>query len=126
MRENEVATHILDLCFAIHRELGPGLLESIYSDALELEFLDHNTRYRREVGVPVCYKDRLLKVGFRADFIVEECVLVEMKSVEMLLPVHKKKVLTYVRVAILRLGLLLNFNEAMLKNGIVRIANNLR
>lgn len=102
------------------------MLESVYCDALEAEFTDHNVQYRREFGFPVRYKGRSLNVGFRADFIVEDCVLVEVKSIESLLPVHKKKVLTYIRVAQLRLGLLLNFNESMFKNGIVRVANNLK
>lgn len=126
MKENEIATRVLDLCFAIHRELGPGLLESVYCSALELELIENKVHFQKEVGFPVIYRGRPLNVGFRADFVVEDCVLLELKSIEALLPVHKKKVLTYIRVANLRLGLLLNFNESMFKDGIVRVANNLR
>ena len=125
MRENEVAKRVLDFCFAIHRELGPGLLESVYCEALALELEEAGLQYSREVHYPVHYKSRKLPIGFRTDFLIENCLMVEVKSIESLAPVHKKKVLTYLRISKVRLGLLVNFNVALLKNGIVRLANNL-
>jgi GxxExxY protein len=126
MHENEIATLILDAAFEIHRALGPGLLESVYEEALYYELtVNRGLHVDRQQSVPVVYKDIKLEIDFRADLIVENKVLIELKSVEKVTNVYKKQTLTYIRLADIKLGLLINFNESLLKNGITRIANNL-
>lgn len=126
MHENEIATLILDAAFEIHKALGPGLLESVYEETLFYELTKNKgLRVDRQRSVPVVYKEIKLEIGFRADLIVESKVLIELKSVEKVSNVHKKQTLTYIRLTDLKLGLLINFNESLLKNGITRIANNL-
>lgn len=125
MAENQIATIILDCAFEIHRKLGPGLFESVYEEVISYELMKRKMEIARQVGIPVIYESIKMDVGFRADIIVENKVIIELKSVETLLPVHKKQLLTYLKLTDMKLGLLINFNEALLKNGIVRIANNL-
>ncbi len=125
MTENQIATIILDCAFEIHRKLGPGLFESVYEEVISYELMKRKLEIARQVGIPVIYESIKMDVGFRADIIVENKVIIELKSVETLLPVHKKQLLTYLKLTDMKLGLLINFNEALLKNGIVRIANNL-
>jgi GxxExxY protein len=126
MHENDIATLILDAAFEIHKALGPGLLESVYEEALFYELTKNKgLQVDRQRSVPVVYKDVKLEIGFRADLIVENKVLIELKSIEKVTNVHKKQTLTYIRLAEIKLGLLINFNESLLKNGITRIANNL-
>jgi GxxExxY protein len=125
MNENELSAKILDGCFEIHRKLGPGLFESVYEELLCFELEKAGLTYLRQKSIPVYYKDIVIQVGFKADLIIEEKVILEIKSVERLAPVHSKQLLTYLKLTNLKLGLLLNFNEAFLKNGIVRLANNL-
>jgi GxxExxY protein len=123
MNEEEVAKAILDAAFKVHTTLGPGLLESIYETALAIELGKGGFTLERQKPIKVTYEGVPLEAGFRADLIVNGIVLVELKSVEALLPVHKKTVNSYLRLIPLKLGLLINFNEAHLKDGIVRIVN---
>jgi GxxExxY protein len=123
MTENEIAAAIVDAAFKIHTTLGPGLFESVYEAALEFELQKRGLRVAHQIGLPVHYEDVRLEVGFRVDFVVDGKVIVEIKSVEALAPVHKKQLLTYLRLTDLRLGLLINFNVELIKNGIHRVIN---
>lgn len=125
MTENEIASEIIEAAFKVHRALGPGLLESVCEAALTHELRRQGLAVERQVSVPVHYDGIGMKDAFRADLIVEGKVIVELKSVERTLPVHKKQTLTYVRLAGLRLGLLINFGSALLKDGITRLVNGL-
>ena len=125
MTENELATIIVDAAFRIHNSLGPGLLENVYQAALSYELKKRGLSVALERGIPAIYEDVNLDVGFRADIIVNNKVIIEIKSVEALSPVHSKILLTYLRLADMRLGLLINFNVALIKDGIRRVVNNL-
>jgi GxxExxY protein len=125
MTENELAKIIVDVAFHIHRQLGPGLLESVYEAIMIIELRKRGLQVRNQVPVPVTWDDQLLELGFRADLLVEDCVMVELKSVENVIPVHKKQLLTHIRLAGLRLGLLINFNVELIKDRITRIVNGL-
>ena len=125
MTENELAKEIVDAAYHIHINLGPGLLESIYERVLSYELKKRGLHCKQQVVVPVCYDGVLFNEGFRADLIVEDKVIVELKSVEHLLPVHHKQLLTYLRLMDKRLGLLINFNEVKIKDGIHRMVNRL-
>lgn len=125
MTENELAKIIVDCCFKIHTKLGPGLLESVYEEILFHELTNRKIKCLRQVNVPIDYDNLSINIGFRADIIVENKVILELKSVEKLIPVHKKQVLTYLKLTGMKLGLLINFNENLIKNGITRIVNNL-
>jgi GxxExxY protein len=125
MTENEVAAQIVDAAYKIHVKLGPGLLESVYLAVLAYELKKRGLTVDTERELPVLYEDVRIETGFRIDMIVEEKVIVELKSVEKLAPVHGKQLLTYLRLADKRLGLLINFGEARIKDGIQRIANQL-
>jgi len=125
MNENEIAKIIVDCCFKVHTELGPGLLESVYEEILAFELSKQNLKIERPKGIPVIYNELKMDLGFRADLIVENKVIIELKSIEAIAPVHKKQLLTYLKIANLKLGLLINFNEALIKDGIHRIVNNL-
>jgi GxxExxY protein len=125
MTENEIAKQIVDVAFKIHTTLGPGLLESVYETIMAYELQKRGPRVRRQQAIPVVYEDVRMDLGFRADLIVEDKVVVEIKSVEAIAPVHKKQLLTYLRLTDKRLGLLINFNVELIKNGITRVANGL-
>lgn len=125
MTENEVAKEIVDAAYKIHTTLGPGLLESVYQAVLEYELRKRGLRIEADQPIPVVYEGVHLEVGFRADLIVENKVIVELKSVEAVHPVHKKQLLTYLRVANKRLGLLINFGAFLIKDGISRVVNGL-
>jgi GxxExxY protein len=125
MNENELSRIVVDKCLKIHKKLGPGLLESVYEEVLFYEFTRNSIPCERQVGIPVVYEDIKLDLGFRADMIIGDKVILELKSVENILPVHKKQLLTYLKLTGLRLGLLINFNVELIKNGITRIVNNL-
>ena len=125
MTENELSRIIVDCCFNIHTRLGPGLLESVYEEVLSYELRKSGLEFKRQLDVPVTYEDVKLDAGFRADIIVEDKVIIELKSVENIMPVHKKQLLTYLKLANMKLGLLVNFNENLIKNGITRIVNDL-
>jgi GxxExxY protein len=121
--EEEVAKAVLDAAFKVHTTLGSGLLESVYESALSIELSRRSLEVERQKPIPVSYDGVPLEIGFRADLIVNGMVLVEVKSVEAILPVHKKTTNSYLRLIPLKLGLLINFNEAHLKDGVVRIVN---
>ena len=125
MTENETATIIVDACYLIHTGLGPGLLESVYEAVLARELERRGLGVQRQVPVPIVWSDLKFDEGFRADLIVEDKVIIELKSVEKVAPVHAKQLLTYLRLTDKRLGLLVNFGEVLIKNGIKRIVNNL-
>jgi GxxExxY protein len=125
MTENAIAKEIVDAAFRIHTALGPGLLESVYDAILAFEMGRRGLRVTRQQPIPVVYENIRIDTGFRADLVVEDKVIVEVKSVELLAPVHKKQLLTYLRLADKRLGLLLNFHVPLIKDGITRIVNGL-
>lgn len=125
MNENDIGTQILNSAIEVHRELGPGLLESVYQVVLARELELRGLSVQREVPVPIHYKNLRFEEGFRADLIVENLVLIELKSVERVTPAHKKQVQTYLKLTGLKLGYLLNFGEAVLKDGITRCVNGL-
>ena len=120
MTENEIGTIVVDTAIAVHRELGPGLLESVYSLILEYELKQRGLNVEREVSIPIVYKGIEFDEGFRADLIVEGKVIVELKSVEYVKAAHKKQVQTYLRLTGCKLGYLLNFGEELMKLGITR------
>ena len=123
MFENEISKHIVDAAFRIHTTLGPGLYESVYQVALEYELRKRGLSFVKQQPIPVVYETIRLEKGFRADFIVEGTVIIELKSVEVTAPIHRKQLLTYLRLADKRLGLLINFNVALIKDGISRVVN---
>src|SRR5207245_7873882 len=125
MHENDVVRAVVDAAFKVHTTLGPGLLESVYRKVLRYEIEKRGLRVETEVPIPVNYDDVHLDAGFKADLIVEGLVIVELKSVDAIHPVHKKQLLTYLRLAGRRLGLLINFNVALIKEGIHRVVNGL-
>ena len=125
MHENEVARIIVDVAFQIHTKLGPGLLESVYEAVMMHELQKRGLHVESQVAVPVQWDGVCLDLGFRLDLLVEHCVIVELKSIEAVAPVHKKVVLTYLRLADKRLGLLINFGVELIKNGITRLVNHL-
>ena len=123
--ENEIAREIVDAAFHIHKTLGPGLLETVYEVVLARELEKRGLSVVRQQPVPIVFGDLKFDEGFRADLIVEGKVIVELKSVEQIAPVHKKQLLTYLRLADKRLGLLINFGSAVIKDGISRVVNGL-
>jgi GxxExxY protein len=125
MNENMIAKEIVDSAYQIHRKLGPGLLESVYETVLAFDLEKRGLKIQRQVPVPIVYEGISFNEGFRADLIVENKVIVELKSVETVVPVHKKQLLTYLRLADKKLGLLINFGCALIRNGITRIVNGL-
>ncbi len=126
MTENEIAKQIVDAAFKIHTTLGLGLLESVYEAVMNYELQKRGLHVDRQVPIAVVYEALRFEEGFRADLIVEGKVIIELKSVEKTAAVHKKQVLTYLRLTGKRLGLLINFNEELIKHGITRIANGLQ
>ncbi len=125
MTENEIARQIVDAACKIHTTLGPGLLESVYEKVLMYELEKRGLRVVRQQLVPIIYDGVVLDEGFRADLVAEDKVIIELKSIEALAPVHKKQLLTYLRLTNLRLGLLINFNVELIKTGITRVVNGL-
>lgn len=125
MNENAIAREIVDAAFRIHNALGPGLLESVYETVLAFELDRRGLSVTRQQPIPVVYESIHIDTGFRADLVVEDKVIIEVKSVELLAPVHKKQLLTYLRLADKRLGLLINFHVTFIKEGISRIVNGL-
>ncbi len=125
MNENSLSKTILDAAFKVHTETGPGLLETVYEVLLAHELRKAGLKVERQLPIPIHYDGLVFEEGFRADLLVEDKVIVELKSLESLAKVHSKQVLTQLRLGDKRLGLLINFGEIHLKNGIVRIANGL-
>ena len=125
MTENEIATTVVDAAYTIHTRLGPGLLESVYETTLAYELTKRGLTVRRQQAMPVVYESVRMDIGFRADLIVADKVIVEIKSIEAISPVHRKQPLTYLRLTDKRLGLLINFNVELIKGGLTRVVNNL-
>ncbi|HEC02849.1 MAG TPA: GxxExxY protein [Phycisphaerales bacterium] len=125
MTENELGTIIVESAITVHRELGPGLLEAVYEVALMHELQARGLRVERQVPIPIRYKGIGFEEGFRADILVDGRIILELKSVERTTAAHKKQIQTYVRLAGCRLGYLLNFGQALLKDGITRAVNGL-
>ncbi|WP_035482911.1 GxxExxY protein [Algoriphagus marincola] len=124
--ENEISKIVLDTAFEVYFKLGPGLLESIYEQILAIELKNKGLKIETQVPIPVFWKGNEIGTGYRADILIERKVLIELKSVEKVLPVHPKQLKTYLKVLDLKLGLLINFNEAKFVNGIVRVVNGLK
>lgn len=118
-----LATLAVDAAFAVHSELGPGLLESAYQACFIHELGLRGVAYQKELLIPLNYKGVRIEVGFRADVVIEQKLLIELKAVEQLLPIHKAQVITYLKLTHLPLGILVNFNEVLVKNGIQRVLN---
>ena len=125
MHENDISYAIRGAAFKVHTNLGPGLLESVYETALAYELRKEGFYVLTQLGVPVVYEEIKMEQGFRMDVLVNHKVIVEIKSVENLLDVHHKQLLTYLKLSNKKLGLLINFNVSSLKNSITRIVNNL-
>jgi GxxExxY protein len=125
MNENQIAAAVVDAAFKIHTTLGPGLLESIYEATLEYELRNRGLSVLRQIGLPVYYEGLKLEIGYRVDLIVGDKVIIEIKSIEALAPIHKRQLLTYLRLANMRLGLLINFNVERIRDGIQRVVNGL-
>jgi GxxExxY protein len=125
MTENELSKIVVDCCFKIHTTVGPGLLESVYEEILMYEFIKRDLHVKRQQGLPVIYETVKLDLGFRADFIIEDKIILEVKSIETIAPVHQKQLLTYLRLTGIKLGILANFNCALIKDGLQRVVNNL-
>ena len=125
MNENHIAAAVVDAAYKIHTTLGPGLLESVYEATLEYELKKRGLNVRQQVALPVYYEEIKLNVGFRIDLLVNDKVIIEIKSVEALSPIHRKQLETYLRLTDLRLGLLINFNVELIKHGIQRVVNRL-
>jgi len=123
MTENEIGRIVVDCAVGLHKELGPGLLETVYEAVLAHELQDRGLKVERQVSIPISYRGIQFDEGFRADVVVEGKVILELKSVEHASNAHKKQVLTYLRLTGIKLGYLLNFGEALMKDGISRILN---
>jgi GxxExxY protein len=123
MDENELSKIIVDCCYKIHTKLGAGLFESVYEEILCYELAKHKIRFQKQKTIPVVYDNIKFDIGFRADVIAEENVIIEIKSIEQLAPVHHKQLLTYLKLTNLKLGLLVNFNVNLIKDGIKRMVS---
>ncbi len=125
LTENELSKLIVDVCFKIHQQYGPGLFESVYEEIFCYEWSKTGIPFTRQQTVPVIHEQIKMDLGFRADIIIDNKVILELKSIEALAPVHYKQVLTYLKLTGCKLGLLINFNVPLIKDGIHRIVNNL-
>src|SRR5688572_3943585 len=125
MKENEISKILFDVFINVHKKLGPGLLESVYEAAICYELAMANIPFQRQQGIKVFYNSMEMDLGFRADIVVDNKVIVEIKSIEAVSPVHHKVLLTYLRLTNMKLGLLVNFNVVLVKDAITRIVNNL-
>jgi GxxExxY protein len=126
MSENAIAQQIVDAAYRVHTVLGRGLLESVYKTALAYELEKRGLHVSREQAIPMVYENIQIHTGFYADLVVEDKVIVEVKAIEVIAPVHKSQLLTHLKLADKRLGLLINFNVALIKQGITRIVNGLK
>lgn len=126
MTENDISRIVVSIAFEIHSKLGPGLFESVYETIMEHELVStHRLFVQRQMPLPVVWKDQRLDLGFRTDLIIENKCIIEIKSIEAIASVHHKQLLTYLKLTGIKLGLLINFNEELLKTGIKRIVNGL-
>jgi GxxExxY protein len=126
MTENEISGHVVDAAYHAHCRLGPGLLESVYQAVLASELRKRGLKVSQQQVIPIVYEGIRIKLGFRADLVIEDRVIVEIKSIDAISPVHKKQLLTYLRLSGKQVGLLINFDVALIKDGIVRIVNGLK
>lgn len=125
MTENEIAKIVVDICYNIHTMLGPGLYESVYETILCYELNKQGIKFESQKDIPVIWDNMKMELGFRADIIIENKVILELKSVELTSKNHVKQLLTYLKITGLKLGLLINFGEKLIKDGITRLVNNL-
>ncbi|MCH7658172.1 MAG: GxxExxY protein [Bacteroidetes bacterium] len=125
MTENEISYKVIGAVIKLHKQIGPGLLESAYENALSYDLKSLGLEVEQQVPMPFKYKDVYLEVGYRIDLMIENKVILEIKSVDRLAPVHFAQTLTYLKLSEKKLGLLINFNEKIIKNGIHRLVNNL-
>ncbi|MBN1998600.1 GxxExxY protein [candidate division KSB1 bacterium] len=125
MHENEISSKIIGAAIEVHRILGPGLLESVYEEALCHELHERGIRFSRQQSVPIPYKNHKLGTDLRLDLLVEDKVIVDLKAKEKVLPIDKTKLLTYLRLSDKKLGLIINFHVKLLKDGVERVVNNL-
>jgi len=123
--ENIISTKIISTCFKIHKKLGPGLLESVYEEILCYELSKFKYKIERQKAIPLIYETVKMDIGFRADVIVKNRVIIEVKAIETLAPINKMQLLTYLKITGLKLGILVNFNAETLNDNIKRVANNL-
>ncbi len=121
---NQLSNQVIGLSIDVHKELGPGLLESVYEDCLCYELKSSKIRFERQKYFPIIYKNTQIANGFRLDIVIENSLLLELKTVEKILPIHEAQILTYMKLSEITLGLIINFNVPILKNGIKRIVNN--
>ncbi|WP_166920070.1 GxxExxY protein [Flavobacterium poyangense] len=125
MTENEISAVVVDVCYKIHVKLGPGLLESVYEAILYHELMKRGLNVERQKPLPVIWDKITLDIGFRADLIVENKVILEIKSIAEISDIHAKQILTYLKITKMKLGLLINFNVPIIKFGIKRVVSNL-
>ena len=125
LSENEIGTILIDTALEIHRELGPGLLECVYEVVLAHELINKGLTIKRQIPISIVYKDIVFEEAFRADLIIADKVIVELKSIEQLTKAHRKQIQTYLRLTGLKLGYILNFGSALMRDGIVRAVNGL-
>ncbi len=125
MTENEISKIVFDCALKVHKSLGPGLLESAYEECLFYELKKTNLKVEKQKALPLIYEDVKLEIGYRIDIIIENKVILELKSVEALNDVHLAQTLTYLKLSKCKLGMLINFNVTLIKNGIKRVVNNL-
>ena len=123
MSDNDTTYQVIGAAMEVHKQLGPGLLESAYEECLSWELTENRVFHTRQVPLPIVYKSIRLDCGYRLDFAVEHSLVLELKAVERLLPVHKAQLLTYLKLSGLKTGLLFNFNEIVLKDGLVRMVH---
>lgn len=121
LKVNGLSKEVVDCAYKVHSTLGPGLLESVYETCLCHELKKRNLRVERQVALPIVYDEIKIEAGLRLDLLIEKCLIIELKAVEELLPVHKAQVLTYLKLTECRLGLLINFNVPLIRNGIHRL-----
>lgn len=125
MTENEISAIVVDICYKMHVELGPGLLESVYESILYYELTKRGLFVERQKIIPVVWDEIKLDIGFRTDLIIESKLILEIKSIEKITEVHAKQIMTYLKITKIKLGLLINFNVPLIKFGITRVVNNL-
>lgn len=121
---NKISKIILDACISVHKEMGPGLLESVYVICLVYELQKRGLKAKTEVSIPLIYQGIVLSKDFRIDILVEDEIILELKAVEVLIPVHQAQIISYLKLADKRLGFLINFNVPLMKDGIKRFVNN--
>jgi len=125
MNENELSFFVIGIALELHKNIGPGLLESAYENALTYDLREAGLDVKQQVAMPFLYKEIKMDVGYRLDIIIENKIIVEVKAVETLAPVHYSQLLTYLKLTNIKLGLLINFNTKLLKDGIHRVVNNI-